>query len=55
LKQEGVSREITDELTGHIVEGESFGRYGKKYSISILFDAVKKVNYNVDLNLTKWV
>jgi len=54
VKQAKVSREIVDELTGHIIEGESFGRYGKIYSISILFAAVKKVNYNVDLNhLTK--
>jgi hypothetical protein len=50
LKQAAVAREIADQLTGHIVEGASFGRYGKRYSISILFDAVKKVNCKLNAN-----
>ncbi len=46
LKQQLINDTLVDELTGHTVQGESMGRYGKKYRPDILFnEAVMKLDY----------
>lgn len=54
LKQSGVQRELADELTGHAIQGETYGRYGKQFNVTAKHDAVKKVKYNIDLSHVKY-
>ena len=49
LKQAGEAKELVSELVGHVVKGETFGRYGKGYSVHVLKRAVDKVSYDIDL------
>ena len=59
LKQQLIEISIVDELTGHAIQGESFGRYGKPYRIkTLLEEGVMKLDYGVDLSHlknSKWV
>ena len=34
---------VIDEYTGHAVKGESMGRYGKRFNIEVLKEAVDKI------------
>ena len=36
LKQQMIQEKLVNELVGHVVEGESFGRYGKPYKVPVL-------------------
>ena len=50
LKQNLVLETITDELTGHVNVGLSYGRYGKQYGLEVLYEeAVLKLDYKIDL------
>jgi hypothetical protein len=54
LKQQMIQEKLVDELVGHVVEGESFGRYGKPYRVPVLYkEAVLKLNYDIDLSHLK--
>jgi len=55
LKQQLINETLIDELTGHVIQGETMGRYGKRYEIKILFEeAVMKLDYTgVDLGHLK--
>ncbi len=54
LKQQLIAETLIDELTGHAIQGETMGRYGKRYGVKILYDeAVLKLNYGVDLKHLK--
>ena len=59
LKQRLVPESLADELTGHVSTGISYGRYGKAYTLDVLYnEAVLKLDYNVDLDhlkQSKWV
>lgn len=59
LKQNLVLETITDELTGHVSVGLSYGRYGKQYGLEVLYnEAVLKLNYEISLDHLKssrWV
>ncbi len=59
LKQQLINETLIDELTGHALQGETMGRYGKRYSVRVLYDeAVLKLDYGVDLGHlrgSKWV
>ena len=51
LKQQLIQESLVDEMVGHVVEGLSFGRYGKQYRIPVLYkEAVLKLNYGIDLS-----
>jgi integrase len=51
LKQKLISGTLIDELTGHAVQGESLGRYGKPYVAEILYnEAVLKLDFKIDLD-----
>jgi integrase len=50
LKHKGIPQELVDEITGHVVKGESFGRYGKKFTPNIMLDALMKLDYGIDLS-----
>ena len=58
LKQQLITETIIDELTGHAVQGETMGRYGKRYSVEVLYrEAVLKLDYKIDLShlkTSKW-
>jgi len=43
LKQALVNPTVIDEYTGHAVKGESMGRYGKRFNIEVLKEAVDKI------------
>lgn len=49
FKQAGVAKELVSELVGHVVKGETFGRYGKEYSVQVLKATVEKLSFNLDL------
>ncbi|WP_215906904.1 tyrosine-type recombinase/integrase, partial [Geomonas propionica] len=49
LKQSNLSKELVSELVGHVVKGETFGRYGKGYSVQVLKNAVEILSYDIDL------
>jgi integrase len=55
LKQQLITETLIDELTGHAIQGETMGRYGKRYEIKVLFEeAVMKLDYTgVDLEHLK--
>jgi integrase len=55
LKQQLITETLIDELTGHAIQGETMGRYGKRYEIKVLFDeAVMKLDYSgIDLGHLK--
>jgi integrase len=55
LKQQLINETLIDELTGHVIQGETMGRYGKRYEIKVLFEeAVMKLDYTgVDLEHLK--
>ena len=54
LKQQLIQEKLVDELVGHVVEGESFGRYGKPYRVPVLYkEAILKLNYGIDLSHLK--
>ena len=47
LKQHQVSTDLIKELAGHAVEGETMGRYGKRYTPEILLrEAIVKIDYD---------
>ena len=43
LKQALVNANVIDELTGHAIRGETMGRYGKRFGVDILKEAVAKI------------
>ncbi len=54
LKQQLIKDSLIDELTGHVLQGETMGRYGKKYQVDVLYDAaILKLSYEVDLEPLK--
>ncbi len=54
LKQQLIEATVIDELTGHVVQGESMGRYGKRYKVPVLYKkGILKLKYNVDLKHLK--
>ena len=54
LKQQLITETIIDELTGHAVQGETMGRYGKRYPVETLYkEAVLKLDYKVALEHLK--
>ena len=59
LKQQLVAQSIVDELVGHKIPGESFGRYGKPYLAKIRYEeALLKLDFGIDLShlkQSKWV
>ena len=51
LKDKLVHDVALKEFVGHAIEGETYGRYGKRLSPSVLFDEiVSKIDYGVDLS-----
>ncbi len=59
LKQQLISGELIDELTGHVLQGESLSRYGKPYGIPALYnEGILKLKYDLDLSHlrnSRWV
>jgi integrase len=54
LKQQLISESLVDELAGHVVEGLSYGRYGKQYRVPVLYkEAVLKLDYGIELSHLK--
>lgn len=49
LKHKQIEPYMLKELAGHEVEGETFGRYGKRYPAEILKEAIEKIDYGLDL------
>jgi len=49
LKQSMVDKLIVAELAGHSNRGETFGRYGKPYELRIKLDALKVLDYSINL------
>ena len=43
LKQALVNANVIDEITGHASKGETMGRYGKRFGVDILKEAVAKI------------
>jgi len=55
LKQKKTIPEtLIKEIVGHSVESMTFGRYGKGYSIRDKFEAIKKLNYGINLSHLKF-
>lgn len=54
LKHAGEPVELVDEITGHIVTGQSYGRYGKKFPPKKQLEALKKLDYGIDLSHLKF-
>ncbi len=59
LKQQLITETLIDELTGHAIQGETLGRYGKRYSVKVLYnEAILKLDYGIDLEhlkRSKWI
>ena len=53
LKQGMVDKLIVAEIAGHSNRGETFGRYGKPYELKIKLDAMKVLDYSIDLEKMK--
>ncbi|WP_320043511.1 site-specific integrase [uncultured Desulfobacter sp.] len=54
LKQQLITETLIDELTGHALQGETMGRYGKRYNVEVLYrEAVLKLDYGVNLEHLK--
>jgi integrase len=54
LKQKLITETLIDELTGHALQGETMGRYGKRYNVDVLYkEAVLKLDYGVNLEHLK--
>ena len=49
LKDALVKDSIIDEITGHSAKGESLERYAKTYQPAVPLEAIKKVDYGLDL------
>jgi len=50
LKQQIISESLVDELVGHVIQGESRGRYGKPFRVPLLYkEAILKLNYDINL------
>ncbi|MDQ6967486.1 MAG: site-specific integrase [Mariprofundaceae bacterium] len=45
MKNRTVSKEVQEEILGHAHEGQSYGRYGKGFSVEELYDAIDKLDY----------
>ena len=50
LKQNDVNDVMISELVGHSVSSITMSRYGKRYEPKKLFEAIKKLKYDVDLS-----
>ena len=51
LKQKQISPYLIDELTGHAIEGETMGRYGKRFPAKTLYEhGILHINYGIDLS-----
>lgn len=53
LKQGMVDKLIVAEIAGHSNKSETFGRYGKPYELRIKLDALKILDYAIDLERLK--
>ena len=54
LKQQLITETLIDELTGHALQGETMGRYGKRYKSEVLYnEAVLKLDYGIILDHLK--
>ncbi len=55
LKHKQVDGVMIHELDGHTVEGETMGRYGKRFPADILFkEGIEKIDYEIDLSHLRW-
>jgi len=50
MKNADVRKEAQEALVGHALEGESYGRYGKGFSLIILKATVEAIKYDVDMS-----
>ncbi len=54
LKQQLVQGAVIEEATGHVVQGEGMGRYGKPYvAKTLLKEAILKLDFGIDLSHLK--
>ena len=54
LKQKLLPEMLVAELVGHIVKGETFGRYGKHLRVPVLYEkAIIELDYGIDLSHLK--
>jgi len=50
LKQRGIQDTLISELVGHSTSGSiTMGRYGKRYQPKVLLEAIRLVDYGIDL------
>jgi hypothetical protein len=50
MKHKMVEETLLKEVVGHAVQGETMGRYGKRYTPEILLkEAIEKIDYGLDL------
>jgi integrase len=49
LKQAHVPEAIMKELMGHAHGGLAMGRYGKRYRVALLLEAIKKIDYGITI------
>ena len=55
LKYKEINETMMKEVAGHTVSGETFGRYGKRYPVDLLFsEVIEKVDYEIDSSLPTW-
>jgi integrase len=54
LKHKQIDTYMLKELAGHDVEGETMGRYGKRFPPEILKEAIEKLDYGIDFSGLKW-
>ena len=47
MKQQEIDESIVAQMVGHEVSSITFGRYGKKYPISLLMKKIKKIDYRL--------
>ncbi|UCE53471.1 MAG: site-specific integrase [Desulfobacterales bacterium] len=54
LKQKLLPEVLVAELVGHVVKGETFGRYGKHLRVKVLYEkAILELDYGIDLSHLK--
>jgi len=51
MKQQEIDESIVAQLVGHEAANITFGRYGKKYPISLLVKKLKRVEYDIEAQI----
>lgn len=51
MKQQEIDESIVAQLVGHECQSITFGRYGKKYPISLLLKKLKRVKYEIETQI----